>query len=86
MATDVLVKYDLKKNLKTPVCETVVWPLANRVKNLIEKIMTRSVRQRYGLWWVNNVTFFGQLLFQYFSIEVCGVNSLQHYSVGPTIK
>ncbi len=27
----------LKKNEKNPVCETVVWSLADRVKNLIEK-------------------------------------------------
>ncbi len=38
-----------KKNKKNPVCEIVVWPQADRVKNLIKKI-TRSVRQRYGLW------------------------------------
>ncbi len=38
---------------KTPVCETLVWSLADRVKNLIEKKMTRSVKQWYGHWWVN---------------------------------
>ncbi len=39
MATDVLIKNDFlkKKKWKNPVCETVVWPLADRVKNLIEK-------------------------------------------------
>ncbi len=52
MTTDVLVQNGFKKNEKNPVCETVVWPLANRVKNLIEKKMTRSVRQQYGLWQV----------------------------------
>ncbi len=41
-----------KKNEKNPVCETVVWSLADRVKNLIKK-MTRSVRQYYGQWRVN---------------------------------
>ncbi len=33
MATDALVKNDFKKNEKNPVCATVVWPLADRVKN-----------------------------------------------------
>ncbi len=37
MATDILVKNDFKKSEKNLVCETVVWPLADRVKNLIEK-------------------------------------------------
>ncbi len=38
MATDILVKNDFKKkNEKNLVCETVVWALADRVKNLIEK-------------------------------------------------
>ncbi len=38
MATDVLVKTDfLKKMEKNPVCGTVVWPLADQVKNLLEK-------------------------------------------------
>ncbi len=38
MATDVLVENDFKENNeKNPVCETLVWPLADRVKNLIEK-------------------------------------------------
>ncbi len=30
-------KTTFKKNEKNPVCETVVWSLADRVKNLIEK-------------------------------------------------
>ncbi len=37
MATDVLVENDLKK-WKNPVCVTVVWSLADRIMNLIEKI------------------------------------------------
>ncbi len=37
MATDVLVENDFLKKWKNPVCETIVWPLANLVKNLIEK-------------------------------------------------
>ncbi len=37
MATNILVENDFKKNFKNPVCETVVWPLADRVKNLIGK-------------------------------------------------
>ncbi len=38
MATDVLVKTNFFKKMgKNPVCETVVWPLADRVKNLLEK-------------------------------------------------
>ncbi len=37
MATDVLVENDFKKKWKNPVCETAVWPLANRVESLIEK-------------------------------------------------
>ncbi len=36
-----------------PVCETTVWSLADRVKNLIGKKMTWSVRQWYGHWRVN---------------------------------
>ncbi len=42
-----------KKNEKKQVCETVVWSLAGWVKNLIEKKMTRSVRQWYGYWRIN---------------------------------
>ncbi len=30
-------KTTFKKNEKNPVCETVVWPLVDRVKNLTEK-------------------------------------------------
>ncbi len=37
MATDIPVENDFKKNERNPVCETMVWPLADRVKNLIEK-------------------------------------------------
>ncbi len=37
MPTDVLVENDFKKNEKNLICETLVWPLAGRVKNLIEK-------------------------------------------------
>ncbi len=36
-----------KKEEKNPVCETVVRSLEDWVKNLIEKKMTRSVRQWY---------------------------------------
>ncbi len=39
MATDILVENNFlkKKNERNPVCETKVWPLVDRVKNLIEK-------------------------------------------------
>ncbi len=37
MATDVLVENDFLKKWKNLVCETLVWALVNRVKNLIEK-------------------------------------------------
>ncbi len=37
MATDVLVENDFLKKWKKNVCETVVWLLADQVKNLIEK-------------------------------------------------
>ncbi len=43
MATDVLVENDFFKKWKNPVCESVVYPLADCVKNLIEK--TDSVCQ-----------------------------------------
>ncbi len=55
MVTDVSVENDLKRNEKNPVCESVMWSLADQVKNLIEKEMTRSVRQRYGFWRVKNL-------------------------------
>ncbi len=75
MVTDVLGQ---KSDKKTPVCETVVWPLTSWSKRTLKikfkkpglwdrdvstgrpgqkpdrKKMTRSVRQRYGLWRVNN--------------------------------
>ncbi len=38
MATNVLVENDfLKKMKKNSDCETEVWPLADQVKNLVEK-------------------------------------------------
>ncbi len=37
MVTDVLVEIDFIKYEKDPLCETVVWPLVDRVKNLILK-------------------------------------------------
>ncbi len=38
VSTDILLKTTFKKkNEKNPACETVVWPLVDRVKNLIEK-------------------------------------------------
>ncbi len=43
----------LKKNIKNPVCETMVWSLVDRVKNLIEKNSAVRVRT----WTVNVNTF-----------------------------
>ncbi len=38
MVTDILGRKCVwKKNEKKPVCEIVVWSLADRIKNLIEK-------------------------------------------------
>ncbi len=37
MATDILVQNDLGKKRKKTACETVVWPLVDRVKKVIEK-------------------------------------------------
>ncbi len=37
MAIDVLVENDFKKKWKNPVCYTMLCPLADRVKKLIEK-------------------------------------------------
>ncbi len=51
MVTDVWGrKYVWKKKDKIPVCETVVWSLADRVENLIEK--NDPVCQWYGHWLV----------------------------------
>ncbi len=50
----------LKKNEKNPVCETVVWSLADRVKNPIEKKWPGlSDSDIYGHWRVKlNQDFF----------------------------
>ncbi len=51
MATDVLVKNDFKKKMeKNPVCGTMVWPLADRVKNLLEKKWPGLSDSGCGLW------------------------------------
>ncbi len=54
MATDILVENDFKKNKRNPVCETLVWPLVDWVKNLIGKKRTLSVGQQSGLWRVKH--------------------------------
>ncbi len=77
-ATDVFVENEFKKNEKTQVCETVVWPLADRIKNLIEKKMTWSVRQRYGLW---RVKMFPKYSSNFFHTLALSINLLQIFLI-----
>ncbi len=70
MATDILVENDFKKNLKNPVCENVVLPLANRVKNLIEKndpVCQTALWPLAGL--IENLIYFWEKISRYVSVH-----------------
>ncbi len=44
----------MKKNEKNPVCETVIWPLAYRIENLIEKKMKKNLVCETVIWSLAN--------------------------------